>query len=132
MSRAPARPSERRARGLAAEARAAAWLEEQGWEILDRNHVCRRGEVDIVASKGDTLVFVEVRSRTGTGFGHPLESISFRKRRRVIAAATDWAVRANLLNQRFIRFDVITVIDRGEGEDELHWIEGAFDAEGAC
>ncbi len=71
MSRPPARPSERRARGDEAEARAAAFLEAEGFVILDRNHHCRRGEVDLVAEKGEILAFVEVRSRRDDAFGAP-------------------------------------------------------------
>lgn len=130
MSRPPARPSERRARGLEAEAAAAAWLEGRGWEILARNHRSRRGEVDLVAARGETLAFVEVRSRTGYSHGGAVGSIGLRKRRRVIAAAIDWAKRAGLLDARALRFDVITVLDREPPEFE--WIEGAFDAEGSA
>lgn len=130
MSRPPARPSERRERGLAAEGMAAEWLEARGWRILDRNYRSRRGELDIVASLGETLAFVEVRSRTASSFGHPLENLSLRKRRSVVAAAIEWALAAKLLDRRAIRFDVISVVDRGEGEAEIEWIEGAFDAEG--
>jgi len=131
MSRAPARPSERRGRGDEAEERAAAFLEAEGYTILDRNHHCRRGEVDLVAEKGEVLAFVEVRSGSGDAFASPAETVGYAKRRRVIAAAIDWATRAGLLEARAIRFDVIAVVDRGEGEPELEWIPGAFDATGA-
>ena len=132
MSRPPARPGERRARGDAAEQRAAAFLEAEGYVVLDRNYQTRRGEIDLVVEKGDVLAFVEVRSGSGDAFGSPAETVSYRKRRRVIAAATDWALRAGLLDERAIRFDVIGVIDRGEGEMELEWIPAAFDATGAA
>lgn len=131
MSRPPARPSERRERGLAAEGLAASFLEERGWEIVARNHHARRGEVDLIASKGETLAFVEVRSRSATSLIHPLESLTFQKRRRIIAAAIDYAQRNRLLESRALRFDVISILDRGEGEEEIEWIEGAFDGSGA-
>ena len=131
MSRAPSRPSERRGRGDAAEDRAAAFLEAEGYTILDRNHHCRRGEVDLVAEKGEVLAFVEVRSGSGDVFGSPAETVGLAKRRRVIAAAIDWAMRARLLDERAIRFDVIALIDRGDGAPALEWIPGAFDATGA-
>ena len=132
MSRPPARPSERRARGLGAEAQAAAFLEREGFVILDRNFLTRRGEVDLVAERGEVLAFVEVRSRSGAAFGSPAETVSMAKRRRVIKAATEWAAKAGLLDARAIRFDVIAVIDRGDDAPEIEWIPAAFDATGAA
>jgi putative endonuclease len=104
-------------------------LRRRGYRILGRNHLCPRGEVDIVAERGEVLAFVEVRSRRDTGLGSPAETVGFAKRRRVIAAATDFAVRHDLLDRRAIRFDVIAVIDRG-GALEIEHLPGAFDATG--
>lgn len=131
MSRPPARPGERRAQGDRAEDRAAAYLEARGFTILDRNHQSRRGEVDLVAERGELLVFVEVRSRADDVFGGPAATVGMRKRRRVIAAATDWAARAGLLDRRAIRFDVIAILDREAEGESVEWIENAFDASGA-
>jgi len=74
---------------------AAAYLEEMGWKIVDRNWRYRRvGEIDIVAvepSKGSgTLVFCEVKSKTGTGYGEPLESITRAKLSRLHRLAYLW------------------------------------------
>lgn len=129
MSRPPPRPGERRARGLLMEDRVASWLEERGYRILARNYLCRRGEVDIVAEHGEVLAFVEVRSRGDDGLGSPAETVSLGKRRRVIAAATDFAVRHRLLDRRAIRFDVVAVLDR-DGEVEVEHLPDAFDATG--
>jgi putative endonuclease len=129
MSRPPSRPAERRVTGALVEDRVAAWLEERGYRILARNYLCRRGEVDIVAERDEVLAFVEVRSRRDDGLGSPAETVGFGKRRRVIAAATDFAVRHDLLDRRAIRFDVVSVIDRG-GEVEIEHLPGAFDATG--
>lgn len=129
MTRPPARPSERRARGLSVEDRAAAHLEEKGYTILARNHACPAGEVDIVASRDEVLAFVEVRSRVDDGFGSPAETVGYRKRRRIIAAATDWSVRAGVWATARIRFDIVAVLDRGD-ELELEHIEAAFDGDG--
>ncbi len=76
-------------RGREAEEAAAAWLAEQGFRVLARNHATRRGEVDLVCSEGDTLCFVEVRSRSRSDHGSPAESVTGAKARRVVAAATD-------------------------------------------
>ena len=66
---------------------AASHLESKGYEILERNYTVREGEIDIIASKGEELVFVEVRSKQGRSFGLPEESISGRKADHVRAAA---------------------------------------------
>jgi putative endonuclease len=129
VSRPPARPADRRAAGLAVEARVAAWLEARGYTIRATNHLCPRGEVDIVAELGEVLAFVEVRSRSGASHGTPAETVSYGKRRRVIAAAIDWATRHGLLERRAIRFDVVSVIDRGD-DVEIEHLPGAFDAAG--
>ena len=70
---------------------AASHLEAKGYEILERNWAIKEGEIDLIASKGDDLVFVEVRSRQGRSMGTPEESITGRKAqhlRAVVAAYT--------------------------------------------
>jgi putative endonuclease len=126
--RSPAVPGDRRARGREAEDLAAAWLEERGYRILDRNHGLRCGEVDLVCEAGRVLCFVEVRSRTGEAQGGPEETVDRRKARRVIHAATDWAAR-NGAAERDIRFDVVAVTF-GEGAPRVVHFPAAFDAEG--
>jgi putative endonuclease len=119
----------RRARGQEAEALAAAWLEERGYRILARNHALRRGEVDIVCEAGGVLCFVEVRSRTGVAHGPPEETVDRRKARRVVLAATDWAVRHGAA-AREMRFDVVAVVF-GPGDPRIAHIPAAFDGRGA-
>jgi putative endonuclease len=118
-----------RARGRAAEDAAAAWLERQGYRVLARNHATRRGEVDLVCRERGTLCFVEVRSRARLDYGSPAASVTVAKARRVVAAATDWALRHGGLDQP-MRFDVVAVeLTRGAPRFEL--LRGAFDAAGA-
>ncbi len=118
----------RRERGREAEDAAAAWLRRRGFEVLDRNHATRRGEVDLVCREGDVLCFVEVRSRTSRAQGEPAETIDRAKARRVVHAATDWALRHGGL-ERAIRFDVVSVL-LGPGEPEIVHHRNAFDADG--
>jgi putative endonuclease len=117
----------RKARGRAAEALAAAFLEGLGARVIARNHAIKRGEVDLVCEDGQTVVFVEVRSRSSEAQGGPEETVDRRKRRRVVAAATDWATRNGALD-RAIRFDVVAVTF-GEGEPRLEHFPAAFDAD---
>ncbi|HEY6098536.1 MAG TPA: YraN family protein [Anaeromyxobacter sp.] len=121
--------SDRRARGREAEELAAAFLRRCGFEILDRNHAIRRGEVDLVCREGEVLCFVEVRSRTSEAQGGPEETVGRRKARRVVAAATDWAARNGGLD-REIRFDVVAVTF-GEGGPRIAHFRAAFDGDGA-
>ncbi|HLG10977.1 MAG TPA: YraN family protein, partial [Dehalococcoidia bacterium] len=83
------RDSRRRARSLGnfGERVAASHLESKGYAILERNWSSPEGEIDIIASRGTDLVFVEVRSRRGRNFGTPEESITGRKAQHVRAAA---------------------------------------------
>jgi putative endonuclease len=117
----------RKARGRAAEALAAAFLEGLGARVIARNHAIKRGEVDLVCEDGQTVVFVEVRSRSSEAQGGPEETVDRRKRRRVVAAATYWATRNGAL-ERAIRFDVVAVTF-GEGEPRLEHFPAAFDAD---
>jgi putative endonuclease len=66
---------------------AASHLESKGYSILERNWSTREGEIDLIAQRGDDLVFVEVRSRRGRSMGLPEESITGRKATHVRAAA---------------------------------------------
>ncbi|MCP3142003.1 YraN family protein [Pyxidicoccus xibeiensis] len=116
----------RREYGDAAEAAAVALLEADGWRVLARNWTCRYGELDIVAERGDTVCFVEVRMRSTAVWGDPSHTVSFAKQRRVVKAALHYLF-ANELGERMMRFDVISVVGRGERATVEH-IPGAFDA----
>ena len=80
-------------RGREGERLAAGFLMQSGLRILQRNYRCRRGEVDLIARDGDTLVFVEVRWRTGQRQGGAGESIDRHKQRRLMAAARFYLMR---------------------------------------
>jgi putative endonuclease len=115
-------------RGRRAEDIAAAWLERQGFTVLARNHATRRGEVDLVCRENVTLCFVEVRSRRAGAVASPAESVGRAKMRRVVAAATDWALRHGGLEQP-MRFDLVSVTMASDAP-AVELIRGAFDATG--
>jgi putative endonuclease len=123
------RSAGRRARGREAEDLAAAWLEARGVAVLARNHAIRRGEVDLVCRDRDVICFVEVRSRTSEAQGGPEETIDRRKARRVVAAATDWAVRNGGLERAF-RFDVVAVTFAEGAAPRVEHFPAAFAADG--
>ncbi len=87
---------------------AAGYLVQAGYEILARNWRCPLGELDIVAREGDTLVFVEVRSRRTAGFGAPEESVGFVKQQKLSRLAAYYLNRHGLSNIP-ARFDVAAV-----------------------
>ncbi|MBI5906353.1 MAG: YraN family protein [Deltaproteobacteria bacterium] len=123
-------PPERRAgSGGEAEAAACRFLERAGFAIAARNWRVKGGEADIVARKGDLLVFVEVRSREDASFGAPEESIDLAKRRRIVRAARDYLSTVSPATWREARFDVIAIEGRGEHAVLRHY-PGAFDAKG--
>jgi putative endonuclease len=92
---------------------ACAELVRQGMEVVDRNWRCGLGEIDIVAADtgehGVTLVFCEVKCRTGLGFGHPLEAITFGKMRTLRQLAAIW-LRQHRITANGIRLDAIGVV----------------------
>ena len=122
-------PEARRVQGDAAEDRACLHLEGSGMTIMDRNFRTRSGEIDIVARKGDVLVFVEVRSREVTDFGTPEESVTPAKRRRIVGAARQYLSKVPPSSWREARFDVIAIEGSGEAIVLRHF-PAAFDAKG--
>lgn len=117
----------RRQFGDRGEALAAALLEREGYQILDRNVGCRYGELDIIAVKDTLHCFVEVRSRATDVWGQPIESVVFAKQRKVVKAAIWWLQRQRLLDRVPVRFDVVSVVGRGPDARVEH-IPNAFDA----
>lgn len=102
MTRAKVRLG-KRGEDLAAEKLAAL-----GYVIIARNYRCAQGEIDLIARQGDTLVFVEVRTRRGPAFGSPEESITARKQAHLIAAAQNYTQANNVRDEPW-RIDVVAV-----------------------
>jgi putative endonuclease len=105
--------SVRRQVGVHGEDLAAQELERQGLRVLARNWQCRIGEIDIIAeelSRGRrTMVFCEVKCRTGLGFGDPLEAITYAKLRKLRQLAAEW-LSASDAKPAGIRIDAIGVV----------------------
>ncbi|MEQ8236022.1 MAG: YraN family protein [Syntrophomonadaceae bacterium] len=114
----------RRALGKWGEDIAADYLRQRGYRIITRNFRTRAGEIDIVCRRGRLLVFVEVKTRNGTTYGSPEESITPAKQRQIRQLAL-----AYLDNNRMpfeeVRFDVIGILLR-EGQPEINHLEAAF------
>ena len=100
-------------------------LQRRGYAILARRYRRRGGELDIVARDGQTMVFVEVKTREGCEFGAGAESITRLKRRRMASVALDYMAR-NKLAECPCRFDVVS-IDMGEQPPRIELYQNAFD-----
>lgn len=102
--------------GARGEQLAAQMLEDQGWQILDRNWRCREGELDIVARDpwADTIAFVEVKTRSSDRFGHPAEAVHPAKLRRLRVLAARWLA-AHDHRAAAVSIDVIAVLGRAGG-----------------
>jgi putative endonuclease len=114
-----------RDKGSEAEKIAAAYLESKGWIVLDQNYFFQRAEVDIVAYDQTCIVFVEVKSRSDTYFGHPEESIDHIKERNIHKAAEAWMYERKMEGSP-ARFDVITIVRKGNEAPEIKHFEDAF------
>jgi putative endonuclease len=113
--------------GREAEQAACEFLQAQGLKLLERNFRVRGGEIDLVMSDGAVVVFVEVRARQHGDFMHPAESITVRKRHRLINAGTRYLQRTGGLHTTRSRFDVVCIFGTGT-ERKLEWIKRAFEA----
>ncbi len=117
---------DRALRGAHGEKLAARFLRKHGYKILYRNFRGRRGgEIDIVCRDGDTLVFVEVKTRTSEDFGRPIETIRSEQRQRISLGALAWL---RMLDDPdiFFRFDVVEVLLPQTGKPRLELIKNAF------
>ena len=108
-------------RGQLTEDFAAAYLEQRGLELVERNYRCRFGEIDLIVRDGQTLVFVEVRMRTSERFGGAAASITATKRARLVRAARHYL--SKLRSTPACRFDALLI----EGDPpRIDWIRDAF------
>ena len=99
------------------------YLEGCGFRILDRNWRCTDGEIDIVAVERHTLVVCEVKTRSGTRYGTPLEAVGRIKRGRLRKLAVRWL---NAHGVRFdqIRVDVVGLLYEGTGGFTIEHVRG--------
>lgn len=104
---------------------AAEFLVGAGYTVLARNWRCGQGEIDLIVTKGGDIVFVEVKTRSGTGYGHPFEAITVRKLARLRRLAGAWCAEVEP-RARNIRIDAVAVIARPGHEPVVEHLEGLF------
>lgn len=107
--------------GLYYEVQAAALLQEQGYEILEKNFRCPAGEIDLIAKDGEYLCFVEVKYRSEERAGRPEEAVDGKKQKRISRAALYYLMKQGFGDTTPCRFDVVGILD-----GDIRIIKNAF------
>ena len=101
------------------------FLKNRGYRVIARNYVCKMGEMDIIAKEKDTLVFIEVKTRTSTTFGPPQLAVNPKKQSQMSKVALNFLKEKRLEDVK-ARFDVVAILIGPRGE-EIELIKDAFD-----
>ncbi len=112
---------DKKIKGETAENLAVSYLETLGYKIIDRNFRTKFGEIDIVAKDGNTLVILEVRSKSYGRFGNPEETINKLKIQKIIKTTQFYLLKKNP-EYTEIRFDIISIL-----HNNISHIKNAFD-----
>lgn len=112
--------------GKKGEILASDFLKKNGYTILAQNYRRKYGEVDIIARENDYLVFIEVKTRTGTSHGHPFEAVTPRKQRQIGKVAQCYLAENNLFDTA-ARFDVVSVVLTENNSVKVEIVPNAFD-----
>lgn len=123
-------PADRRSLASEGEQLAAEHLARAGYRIVARNVRAGGVEIDLVATRGRLVVFVEVKTRSGRGFGAPEEAVDARKCARLVRGARAW-LHVHGPGHARARFDVICVEPDCDGTLQVRHLPSAFDA-GGC
>jgi putative endonuclease len=110
--------------GRKGESLAKAHLEALGYEILDENWTHGKAEIDLIAYKDRVIIFTEVKTRTGNGFGEPEDFVDARKQKLLADAADEYIYLME--HQGEVRFDIIAILFSNETNYKLKHIEDAF------
>ena len=105
--------NQRKIVGNNGEQEACNYLKSNNYTIMNRNFRCRSGEIDIIANDDSTneLVFIEVKTRKNFHYGMPAEAVTRKKQKHIVSATKYYLFINKINNKRFIRFDVIEVIN---------------------
>jgi putative endonuclease len=110
--------------GKSGENRAVTFLEQKGLSIISRNYRTTDGEIDIIAQDGDTIVFVEVKTRRSLSFGVPEAGVDFRKQKQIKKVAQQFISHYQLFD-RNCRYDILALLYEGTAV-EIKYIQNAF------
>ena len=123
--RTPGSADPRARLGRLGEAAAESTLRRAGFTVLERRYRLRTGELDLIAEHDGVVVFVEVKTRRGSGYGRPAEAVTPAQQRRLARAALGYLQRKGWLD-RPCRFDVVEVFAAGSAVARVRHIEDAF------
>jgi putative endonuclease len=116
---------EKKELGKKGEEKAIRFLKKRGYRLIEKNYVCKMGEMDIIAKEKDTLVFIEVKTRTSTLFGPPQLAVHSSKQRQLSKVALNYLKEKQLEDVK-ARFDVVAILLEQKGE-KIELIKDAFD-----
>jgi len=101
------------------------FLKKKGYRIIEKNYVCKMGEMDIIGKEKDTLVFIEVKTRASTEFGPPQLAVHSSKQRQLSKVALNY-LNEKRLNDVKARFDVVAIVLE-QNREEIELIRDAFE-----
>ena len=116
---------EKKELGKKGEEKALRFLKKKGYRIIEKNYVCKMGEMDIIAKDKDTLTFIEVKTRTSAEFGPPQLAVNSSKQRQLSKVALNYLKEKQLEEVR-ARFDVVAILLGQKGE-QIELIRDAFE-----
>jgi len=111
--------------GIKGEEVAEKYLIQHGYKIIEKNFHSQQGEIDIIASENEFLVFVEVKNYSFRSYGSPLGAVRKSKKQSIIHAARTYLYKHNIKNT-FCRFDVLTIYRRPDGSRAVDLYRNAF------
>lgn len=110
--------------GKSGERLAEEYLRKKGYRFVERNYTTEIGEIDLILTDGNCLVFVEVKARASEEFGRPAEAVDYRKQRKISRVAGEY-IKRNMYFGAAVRFDVVEVFT---SDGHIEHIENAFDS----
>lgn len=100
-------------------------MRSRGYQVVGAGFLARRGEIDLVCKRGDSMLVVEVKTRSSDEFGTPLEAVGPRKRRALVSAAAEYRALSEWRGR--VRFAVVCVTVKPDGELDAQLVEDPFD-----
>ena len=94
------------------------YLKHNGFIIIEKNFICKSGEIDIIGKEGDYICFIEVKSRYGSYYGTPAEAVNYSKQLKLYKTALSYIMKKRLNSSNF-RFDIIEIL-LNKHDDNMH------------
>lgn len=116
----------KRQQGSEAENLALQKLQNSGMRLLEQNYRVRAGEIDLIMEEQGCIVFVEVRSKTLSDFGTPVETVNYKKRRQIEKIAKHYLKHKKVSEDVLCRFDIVGITKDEKGCPEIEHIRHAF------